>query len=164
MEFVSSTGAAKRIRAELKSRGWNSRAISVRVDSYSLGSTIRVTIKTPDAPISVVREVAEHYQVIHQCETTGEILSGGNRHVEVAYAPNVLGALAAPLEQLLRTVEDDPGTVVELPNGWQAFKTDEPGEYWRAWCSDDTSIHCWGREFCARQIVIKGLDAPAKAA
>ena len=50
------------IRDDLKAQGWNSRAISVRIDRYSMGATIHVTIKREGIRLSAVEAIANQYQ------------------------------------------------------------------------------------------------------
>lgn len=84
-EYVSPAESARLIRSELKTRyGWTSRQVSVKSDSYSLGSSIDITIKAPGIPVKVVEEVAKEQERIHRCEYSGEILGGGNRYVSVS--------------------------------------------------------------------------------
>lgn len=84
-EYVSPAESARLIRAELKTRyGWTSRQVSVKSDSFSLGSSIDITIKAPGIPVKVVEEVANGQERIHRCKHTGEILGGANRYVSVS--------------------------------------------------------------------------------
>ena len=86
---------AKALRAEFKAKGWNSKAISVRSSSYSGGSSIRVEIKSPSVPMNVVRPMAAAYERISRCKTTGDILSGGNRFINVEYSRECMDEMAA---------------------------------------------------------------------
>jgi len=85
---------AATIRAELKRRGWSSRQVSVRSDSFSMGSSITVTIKAAGIPLATVREIAERAEHIHRCEVTGDILGGGNRYVSVHFDRTLLASVA----------------------------------------------------------------------
>jgi hypothetical protein len=83
--YISPAESARLIRSELKARhGWTSRQVSVKSDSYSMGSSIDIKIKVPGISIAAVEEVANGQERIHRCEHTGEILSGGNRYVSVS--------------------------------------------------------------------------------
>lgn len=76
-ESVAET--AKRIRQALKISFAGVR-FSVRSDSYSGGSSVRVS--WTDGPTQKrVQDVIGRYQSVHRCEITGEILNGGNRYV-----------------------------------------------------------------------------------
>lgn len=82
---MTTTDRAAAIRKALKAKGWSSRKVSVRADYYSMGSSINVSIKDPDVPLDAVKKIAEGHESISRCEMSGEILSGGNRFVHVAY-------------------------------------------------------------------------------
>lgn len=82
--YTSPAEAARLIRTALKSRhGWTSRQVSVRSDSFSMGSSIDIKIKAPGISIAAVQEIAREQESISRCEITGEILSSGNRYVSV---------------------------------------------------------------------------------
>lgn len=90
---------AATIRAELKRRGWTSRDVSVRAESFSMGSAVRLTVKRPGIPVAVVEQIARDIaEKIDRCEITGEILSGGNRYVSASLD----GEAVAPLRSVLR--------------------------------------------------------------
>ena len=96
MTYVSVTEAAKKIRAELKAIGINSRKVSVRSDSFSMGSSINVEIKDPAIKLAVVEEIANKAQRIDRCEYSGEILGGCNRYAHVRYSFDATDAMAEP--------------------------------------------------------------------
>lgn len=84
-EYISPAESARLIRSELKTRyGWTSRQVSVKSESYSMGSSIDIKIKVPGISIAAVEEIASQQENIHRCEMTGEILGGGNRFVSVS--------------------------------------------------------------------------------
>jgi hypothetical protein len=83
--YVSVKESAAIVRNALKAElGLTSRQVSVRADSFSMGSAVRVSIK---APVSreKVEQIANGQQRISYCEYSGEVLSGGNRYVTVDY-------------------------------------------------------------------------------
>ena len=96
------TDAAKEIRKRLKARGWTARDVSVRCSSYSMGSSITVTIKNPDISLPLVERLAAPAESISRCEMTGDILSGGNRFLHVGRSEECKAALAAPYVEPLR--------------------------------------------------------------
>ena len=102
--YVSTRDHAAQLRAALKSKGWNSRDVSIRADSYSLGSSIRVVIKNPAVPLHVVKRLAETHENIHRDEH-GEILGGGNRFVDVSYSTAAIEILARQHIEALETAE-----------------------------------------------------------
>ena len=105
---MSTKEAAAAIRATLKKQyGWTSRQVSVQSDCYSMGSSIRVTIKDPAIYRADVEKVAEQYERIHRCEVTGDILGGCNRYVDVHYTSEALEARSVQyLPAVLKAVEE----------------------------------------------------------
>lgn len=154
-------GIAAAIRSELKARGWNARAVSVRADRYSMGATIYVTVKRSDVPISTVRTIAQAQERVDRCERTGEILSGGNIFVRVEYARDVLDAATAPIATRLAAVKEI-GVAVELEHGWRAWREDP--DYWVAQRGNEREQRCWGVWGTARHIALGILDSAALAA
>lgn len=75
---------AKAIRTELKKKyGWTSKQVSVRSKSYSLGASIRVTIKDLKVSKKKVSEIALQHRDFYYCQYSQEILSVGNHFVFV---------------------------------------------------------------------------------
>lgn len=100
--YLSPAQAAQLIRAELKTRfGWNRRAVSVRAHSYSLGSSLDISILAPGIPLRRVEQVAKAFERIHRDPQTGEILGGGNRFVGVKIEDNVLTPFLGPIHTRL---------------------------------------------------------------
>ena len=81
--YETVTEAAASVRAAFKAHGWTSRQVSVRADSYSMGSAIRITVKDGSIPLHLIKSVAEGKEHIRR-DGWGEILSGGNRYVTVS--------------------------------------------------------------------------------
>ena len=98
---MSTTDRAASIRAALKAKGWSTRKVSVRSHYYSMGSSIYVTVKDPDIPLSAVEAIAEPHEHIDRCAYSGEILSGGNRYVSVDYSHDAADAIRARYAPLL---------------------------------------------------------------
>src|SRR5690242_8810015 len=87
------TARAAAIRAALKAQhGWTSRDVSVRAESFSMGSALRVKIKNPAVSLTAVRVIAREFETVSRCEQTGEVLSGGNTYLDVEYSYEVLAA------------------------------------------------------------------------
>ena len=95
-EYTTVAEAAAKIRAALKAKGWSSKDVSVRSESYSMGTAIRAEIKNARVPIALVKEIADKESHVRYCEYSGEILSGGNRFVTVTYSDEARKARAAP--------------------------------------------------------------------
>jgi hypothetical protein len=95
-KYQSPAEAAAEIRGKLKKLyGITSRQVSVRCASFSMGSSLDVTINDPAVDIREVRNVADGKEKISRCEMTGEILSGGNRYLDVRYGKRAAEAFAA---------------------------------------------------------------------
>jgi hypothetical protein len=77
---------AQELKAKLLEQfvGLTAKDISVKYESYSLGSSINVEVKTV-IPLSDVDKIAMQSQKIHRCEYTGDYLEGCNRFVHVRY-------------------------------------------------------------------------------
>ena len=67
---------AKTIRANLKAAGYNQKRVSVRSNSYSMGSSVRVEVKDPTADFKLIERIAKGEESYSRCEASGEILSG----------------------------------------------------------------------------------------
>jgi len=113
MSHETTTDASATIRKTLKdSYGWSSRKVSVRAESFSIVSAIRVEIKDPSVNFQVVEAVANGKERVRRDEYSGEILSGGNRYVSVSYSRDAEKALAAPYVAPLQAAMDklEPGS------------------------------------------------------
>lgn len=86
---------AAAIRAAYKAKGWTARDISVRIDTYSMGSSIDVRVKNPDVNFAEAESIAKGAERISRCEISGEILSGCNRYVSVSYSHEAADAIQA---------------------------------------------------------------------
>lgn len=120
----TTTEEAADIRAQYKALGWSSRDVSVRADYFSMGSSIRVLVKSVKVDPHKARAIAEGRERIDRCEYTGEILSGGNRYVHVDYSPEYSEILArrfiAQVEAaaaLLATESDSALVIIEGTDG-----------------------------------------------
>lgn len=97
---------AAEIRQTLKRQhGWTSRQVSVRAETYSMGSSIHVEIKDVAIPLPVVTEIAELAESIRR-DGWGEILSGGNRFVHVRYSRDAERILEARYADPVRRASD----------------------------------------------------------
>ena len=112
----STTGRAASLRAALKARGWSSRDVSVRAESFSLGSAIRVLIKNPAVPLATVRTLAEAEEHIDR-DQWGEILGGGNRYVTVSYTTAATEILARRHIRALEVAEAQLTDTALIPIG-----------------------------------------------
>lgn len=109
--YIGTTERAAIIRKALKeTHKWSSKDVSVRANHYSMGSSIEISIKNPDVKIDAVKAIASEHERIDRDEMTGEILSGGNRFVNVGYSQEARQALTA---RMLPAVE---AAAVKLTN------------------------------------------------
>lgn len=93
--YQSPAEAAAEIRGKLKALyGITSRQVSVRAKSFSMGSSLDVTINDPAVDIREVRNVADSKEKIDR-DMYGEILSGGNHYLDVRYGDKAAEAFAA---------------------------------------------------------------------
>jgi hypothetical protein len=154
---------AKEIRTELKSRyGWTRNDVSVRANSYSMGSSIRIEIKSAAVRASKVKEIAEKFQRIDRCSYSGEILNGGNRFVFVEYDRDLVESKADEIEPL---IGDEPGRPVEI-EGLEVWPcTSHNSEYCYTIPGNDDArdVRCYNKrsaaESMARAIFDGGFDS-----
>jgi len=125
---------AAEIRRELKRAGWNSRAVSVRTDYFSGGSSIDVTVRREGVPYSDVRRIALGRERIHRCEATGEILSGGNRYIHVRTSDDLRATVrervSGPVEDALRRATDDRGLIVRVTDTVRLYWPSDTHDVW----------------------------------
>ncbi len=101
--YIGTTERAAIIRQELKAKHkWTGRDVSVKADHFSMGSAIRISIKNPAIKLADVKAIASAHESISRDEATGEILSGGNRYLDIGYSQEARAAIAA---QFLPAVE-----------------------------------------------------------
>lgn len=79
---------AAQIRAAYKVAGIKA---SVIASNYSMGSSI--TIRVRSGSFKRAEEIANEHESISRCKITGEILSGGNRYVDVMPDGDLVDAL-----------------------------------------------------------------------
>jgi hypothetical protein len=148
------------IRAELKKRGWNSRQVSVRGENCTYSSAIRVVVKDPQVPLSVVRRIAEQHERVRRCEITHDILSGGNTFVDVEYASEVLEPY---IKAILPKIPEEPGQTAEVVGFIVGREKDghyaNTGWWYERKNDDEVSRRCWDKQAAARGIVVEILSA-----
>jgi len=120
--YTTAAQDAAKIRTELKSRyGWTSRQISVKSDTFSMGSSIDVTIKATGIKLADVKAIAEQFDRVRRCEVTGDILGGGNRYVNVQFDWEFLGTLAKRFELMLDELPITPSSLSAVHVGEEMF-------------------------------------------
>lgn len=114
--YTSLKEATANVRTALKAMGYGPREISVRGESYSMGSSINVCVKVRGVDLKAVEAVAMGAERVDRCEITGDILSGGNRFVHVKYDGELLASLAATVkaeaEAAVVAMKANPGVAV----------------------------------------------------
>ena len=121
-DYTTEAQAAQAIRLALKAKGWGQKHVSVRSHGYSMGGSVRVTIKSPDVDLAECTRIAKEQQHVRYCEYSGEVLSGGNRHVFVDYSRECEALLArrhveALLDAVLRLQKRGEGNGLEAIAG-----------------------------------------------
>jgi hypothetical protein len=101
--YTTAAQDAATIRQALKAKGITSRDVSVRAESFSMGSAIRVVIKSPRVALGLVETIANQHESIDRCPITGDILAGGNRYVSVNYDRDTVKIMA---DRYLAAVND----------------------------------------------------------
>jgi hypothetical protein len=149
-------------RAALKPAVFNGRKVTVRLDH----STLRVTIRDASASLSTVKAIADQFESVRRCETTGEILCGGNTFVDVQYMDALVAPVAASVVALLASAAD--GEVVASPGGFRAAKMSRqrgathPDEVRIVGPGfDHRNATACGVAFAAQRIAVAYLDAGA---
>lgn len=128
--YTTAAEDAAKIRAELKRvRGWTSSQISVKSDSYSMGSSIDVTIKAAGIKLAVVKEIAKEFERVRRCEYSGEILSGGNRYVSVKFDWEFLDSLAKRYEPMLGELPVTQSSLSTIYVGEEMFLVGRTSEH-----------------------------------
>jgi hypothetical protein len=88
--------ASKKIRALLATAGYGKADVSVYNKSYSMGSTVYVTIKRAEIPLGAVEKIASEGEEVRR-DGRGDILEGGNCFVDTRYAHGLLEDYAAQI-------------------------------------------------------------------
>lgn len=127
----------KLLRAAYKARCWNLRAISVKNDEYSMGSTIHVTIKKVDVvDFAEARRLAGACESVRYCSISGDILSGGNRFLRFGYSEEANAELSAPVLEAVRVAmaaaQDDQGALLRVEGTALRIKR-EDRDTWAVW-------------------------------
>jgi len=99
MTYVSPADAARQIRARLKAAGVPARAVSVRSESFSMGSALRIRIIDLSVPYAVVAAAAASEEKIDR-DSYGEIMSGANRYVDISIDSDSIDAAALLVEAM----------------------------------------------------------------
>ena len=120
-KYTTAAEDSARIRKTRKSaKIANARQVSVKAKSYSMGSSLTISINDHTVDIKEVRTIAQSSEHVRRCDYSGEILSGGNRYLTVSYSAEAAEAFAAlhadAIAKLMQFPEGDMhgGEVVEI--------------------------------------------------
>lgn len=153
---------AKLIRKRLKKEhGWTSKQVSVRIERYSMGSSINVTVKSADVAPAVVKEIADSYERVRYCEITREILSGGNSFVSVKLDHDLVEEVAAAFEGLVVDGFSFGPFSVSLERGECVLWTEQEGGYATA---GRRTMPAYAHQAFAQELLWSGLMAGQEAA
>jgi hypothetical protein len=162
---TTNTTPAQALRAALKAAGFNARRVTVRASHSSL----YVSIRDAGASLSEVEAIANKFSVVRRCEATGEILSGGNVFVNVAYTDELVEPAKAAILVVLKRAPDDEW--VTVLGDFRAVKVSRqrgatyPGEVrMKGPGFDFRNAMACGVEWAAKRIAIAFLDASATSA
>jgi hypothetical protein len=79
---LDTRASAVLLRKKLKEAGYNSRKVSVKTDFYSMGSSINATVRDASVDDKIVGTLCKEAECISYCDSSGEILGGGNTFVK----------------------------------------------------------------------------------
>jgi hypothetical protein len=111
-EYTTAAEDAATIRKRIKSElGYGPKLVSVRCSNYSMGSSVKVTIRAGGLDCAKIRSIALLAEHIDRCPYSGDILSGGNRYVECGLDWQLVDALADKLKPEIENALDvlEPG-------------------------------------------------------
>jgi hypothetical protein len=157
---ITSIRPAQALRTALKAAGFNARRVSVR----EYHNTLRVTVRDVSASLSKVTAIAAPFERVSRCETTGEILCGGNIFVNVRYTKEAVAPVKAAILVVLDSAPADQWVAV-LGN-FRAVKVSREGATYNDEVRMDgpglrNSIAC-GVTWAAERLAIAYLDASAQ--
>lgn len=150
--------ASDRIRNALKLAGYKQNQVTVKEPHWG---DVKVTIRSADVRISAIKEIAKREQNVCYCESTGEILLGGNTFVDVAYSKEVLAPFVQSIEA---TLNSSNGQVVCLGSIRVSVDTEDQWTHkvWR-WSNDDVgAFYCVGIHHAATRLAAELLDTGVK--
>lgn len=130
MAYETVAETAKKIREGLKAK-FPGQKFSVRSDSFSLGSAVR--IEWMDGPTEAqVSRIAQPHEAVTRDTMTGEILGGGNRYITMRreYSEGLLRRVA---ERVCRERDLPMPTIKTTTDGSHAYITDADTRYGDDW-------------------------------
>lgn len=161
-----SAATAKTIRRAIKAElGFNARQVSVRASSFSMGSSVSITIKGPAAR-SRIEAIAKGGERIRRCEVSGEILGGGNLYIDVQYGKGVLAGIYGEYLDDLKALEKDPGKILRLPGAFEEVTVCHLDGYYHVQKGEDYPRKVWGAEMAGEvfaEMLLEDLAAAKEA-
>ncbi len=144
--YIGTTERAAMIRAALKAQHkWTGRDVSVKADHFSMGSAIRISIKNPAVPLAAVKAIASEHESISR-DGSGEILSGGNRYLDIGYSQEAREAIAAkhlPAVQAAaeRLAEAEPSHLIPVEGTGFLLGAGRNGFGFSVWVGGESGRH-----------------------
>lgn len=126
------SSAARKIRNDLQAAGYRLHSFSIRT---SRTGSVRVEIRDPAIAREAVARIASRHEAVRRDEASGEILSGGNTFVTIAYASGALAGAGEGLTARLRAGERRFGGIHVDTTGAASSHT------WHVWTNDDIGRH-----------------------
>lgn len=149
--------AARVIRERFKARGWSARQVSVTIERYSMGSTIRVRLRDGSIPFRAATEIAKAEEEVRRDEATGEILNGGNLYVECVMDEQ---AKRVKIDRVLDAVDFAVDSLPNLPPGCMApidLPAGCPTGLYLAKGRFENVIAVWGESYISEAISMDGV-------
>jgi len=143
-----SVETAKKIRESLKAAGYGPKRVAVRNHSYSMGSSVNVTVKDATANLKEIEAIAHENENVRRCEYSGEILSGGNTFVFVAWSREAEQAMAEPFLAAAEAAFEKAGDTVHANvqgTGLTITKSHHDVTVWGE--SRERLTYCDGKDF-----------------
>ena len=113
---------AKQIRKSYKDIGLTSKDVSVKSSSYSMGRSISVKAKSPEAikRLEELKDIADSYKVIRRDYYTGDILNGGNTYIHCEIDFRVQNKLE---EMIFSIMEEAREEATSKPDGYAEIES-----------------------------------------
>ena len=94
-KYLTAAERAAIIRKAYKASGIKA---TVRSSSYSMGSSVEIRVISGN--FALATEIAQRFSSVRRCEVTGEVLSGGNKYVNVEWHESAIVTKSAELTEV----------------------------------------------------------------
>lgn len=176
---TATLSTADQIRAALKAAGYSRKAVTVKHSKHSMGSSVYITIRDISVSKLAIAAICDKFQNVRR-DGSGEILSGGNRFVDVSYDGDMMRPVARLVAEQLAACEPNVGTMVQFQRVavmksahdtmWEVcgFDDDGCGNGFRVYAGHRTptadDLMCAARQLVERRIDADHAARIAKAA